>query len=147
MSSLILGTAARLIVPGLMLFSLFLLLRGHDEPGGGFAGGLVAAAAVILVALAVGAPAARKLLIADAPVIVGLGLGLALASGLLAVLAGRPPLTGLWVELPLAADLTFKFGTPILFDIAVFLVVVGATTGIVLGLIQQPVPAHDGGED
>jgi multisubunit Na+/H+ antiporter MnhB subunit len=147
MTSLILSTAARLIVPVLALFSLFLLFRGHDEPGGGFAGGLVAASAVILVAISVGAQAARRLLMFEAPVIVGAGLGLALVSGLLGVLAGEPVLTGLWIEVPFGGDVVLKVGTPLVFDIAVFLVVVGATTGIVLGLIEQRAPIAPAGED
>jgi multicomponent Na+:H+ antiporter subunit B len=56
MTSLILQTAARMLVAVMLLFSIFLLLRGHDEPGGGFIGGLVAAAAVPLYSLAFDVP-------------------------------------------------------------------------------------------
>ena len=56
-SSLILNTAALAIVPLQLMFSVFLLLRGHDEPGGGFIGGLVAASAFVLYAFAFGASA------------------------------------------------------------------------------------------
>ncbi|HMN02746.1 MAG TPA: MnhB domain-containing protein, partial [Geobacter anodireducens] len=62
MQSLFLATAVRLLLPLLLLFSLFLLLRGHNEPGGGFVGGLVAAAAFALHALAHGVAAARRVL-------------------------------------------------------------------------------------
>jgi len=146
MTSLILSTAARLIVPVLLVFSLFLLLRGHDEPGGGFAGGLVASAAVVLVAIGVGTAPARRLLLVDPQVAVGSGLGIALASGLAALAVGRPVLTGLWLEVPLGLEITLKLGTPILFDIGVYLVVAGATTGIVLGLIEQQAPPPGGRE-
>ena len=54
MQSMILSTATRYLLPLLLMFSIFLLLRGHNEPGGGFAGGLVAAAALALYALALG---------------------------------------------------------------------------------------------
>ena len=56
-------TAARLLMPLLLLFSVFLLLRGHNEPGGGFVGGLVAAAAFALYAIAFGTRRARQALV------------------------------------------------------------------------------------
>jgi multicomponent Na+:H+ antiporter subunit B len=55
MTSLILKTTARFLMPFLLLFSVFLFLRGHNEPGGGFTGGLVAAAAFALYSIAFGA--------------------------------------------------------------------------------------------
>ena len=62
MHSLILSTATRYLLPLLLMFSIFLLLRGHNEPGGGFTGGLVAAAALVLYGLALGLRPARQLL-------------------------------------------------------------------------------------
>ncbi len=61
-NTLILHTAALAIMPLQLMFSVFLLLRGHDEPGGGFIGGLVAASAFVLYAFSFGAQATRKLL-------------------------------------------------------------------------------------
>ena len=60
MKPLILPTAARFLLPLLLLFSAFLLLRGHNAPGGGFAAGLVAAAAFALYAIATDVRAARR---------------------------------------------------------------------------------------
>ena len=65
MSTLIVRTAARILMPLLLLYGLFLLLRGHNAPGGGFAGGLVVAAAYSLSAFAFGVPAARRALLVD----------------------------------------------------------------------------------
>ncbi len=62
MTSLILSTATRYMLPLLLLFSIFLLLRGHNEPGGGFVGGLVAAAAFALYAIAFDVATARRTL-------------------------------------------------------------------------------------
>ncbi|MEO1511944.1 MAG: MnhB domain-containing protein, partial [Planctomycetota bacterium] len=62
MNSLIFRAAARLLLPLLLLFSLIILGVGHNEPGGGFVGGLVASAAVAMYAMAFGAPAAKRLL-------------------------------------------------------------------------------------
>ena len=57
MTSLILRTATRFLMPLLLMFALFLFLRGHNAPGGGFVGGLVVAAAFVLYAIASGTPA------------------------------------------------------------------------------------------
>ena len=64
MTSLILQTAARYLLPIMLLFSIFLVLRGHQEPGGGFVGGLVASASLVLYAIAYDAEAARHLIAA-----------------------------------------------------------------------------------
>ena len=136
MTSLILETTARLIVPVLLLFSLFLLLHGHDQPGGGFAGGLVAAAAYVLVAIARTPAAARQILAVEPPVVVGGGLALALAAGGIGLLRGQPFLTAAWIDLSISG-VELHLGTPLLFDIGVYLVVVGTTIGIVLSLIEE----------
>jgi len=73
-ASLILSTATRLLLPLLLMFSIFLLLRGHNEPGGGFVGGLVAAAAFALHAIAYSVAATRRLLIIDPRALIGTGL-------------------------------------------------------------------------
>ena len=95
-NSPIFRTAARLLMPLLLLFSVFLLLRGHNEPGGGFVGGLVAAAAFALYAIAFGVQRARQALLVQPLTLLGAGLLIALLSGLPAVLRGEPFLTALW---------------------------------------------------
>ena len=89
MTSPIFRTAARLLMPLLLLFSVFLLLRGHNEPGGGFVGGLVAAAAFALYVIAYGVERARQALLVKPLTLLGAGLLIALASGVPAV-ASRP---------------------------------------------------------
>lgn len=135
MYSLILATAARGLLPLLLVFSVFVLLRGHNEPGGGFVGGLSAAAAFALYALAHGAAAARRTLRVDPKRLMGVGLLLSLASGCLGLLAGRPFLSALWDDTPL--PVVGKLGTPILFDVGVYLVVVGVVLTILLPLIED----------
>ena len=87
MKSLILRTATRFLMPLLLLFALFLLFRGHNEPGGGFVGGLVVAAAFILYAIAYGVSAGRSALLIDPSTLVGIGLLVAFGTGIAAVLA------------------------------------------------------------
>ncbi len=84
MSSLIVRTAARVLMPLLLMYGIFLLLRGHNAPGGGFAGGLVVAAAYSLSSFAFGRAAARRALIVDPSRLIGVGLLLALGSGIAA---------------------------------------------------------------
>jgi multicomponent Na+:H+ antiporter subunit B len=134
---LILPTAARLLLPLLLLFSVFLLLRGHNSPGGGFAAGLVAAAAFALYAIATDAPTARRALGVTPRSLLGAGLLVALAAGLVPVLIGRPFLTGLWGSLPVAGMGRVDLGTPLLFDLGVYLVVIGMTLTIVLALVEE----------
>ena len=74
MSSLILRTAAGVLMPLLLIYGIFLLLRGHNAPGGGFAGGLVVAAAYSLNSIAFGTAAARRALIVDPVRLIGVGL-------------------------------------------------------------------------
>jgi multicomponent Na+:H+ antiporter subunit B len=135
MNSIILRTTSRLLVPLLLLFSLFVLLRGHNEPGGGFIGGLLAAGAFTLHALAHGPAASRRLLRADPRSILATGLLLAVASGMGAMLLGRPFLTGLWMAQTIPG--IGKVSTVLLFDVGVYLVVLGTTLLIVLTLDEE----------
>ena len=132
--SLILRTAAKLLVPLMILFSIFLLFRGHDESGGGFIGGLVAASAFALYAAAYGTEASRRALRASPLELMSVGVGLAILSGFFGPLFGQGVLTGLWVDLPLPGEGYLHIGTPILFDIGVFLLVVGTALTIIYEL-------------
>lgn len=137
MTSLILQTATRLLQPILLLFSLVLLLRGHDSPGGGFVGGLAAAAAFALNAMAYGVPAARRSLRLDPRSLAGAGLVVAVASASLSLALGRPFMSGTWMTVGLPELAHVQVGTPLLFDLGVYLVVLGATLTIVFGLAEE----------
>ena len=135
-NTLILRTAALAIVPLQLMFSLFLLLRGHNEPGGGFIGGLVAASAFVLYAFAFGAGLARKLLRVTPQDLLAAGLLFGLASTLPALLSGQPMLTAQWWELPLPGDGYLKLSTVLIFDIGVYLAVLGTLMTFVIGLME-----------
>lgn len=132
MTSLILRTTTRFMLPVLLLFSVFLLLRGHNSPGGGFAGGLVAAAAYTLYALAFGPAAARESLRIDTRTLVGVGLLVAAAGGAAGLLVGRPWFTGLWAHF---GDV--HLGTPLMFDLGIYLTVAGMVLTIILTLAEE----------
>lgn len=138
MTTPILQAAARILVALMLVFSLYVLLRGHNEPGGGFIGGLIAASAFALLALSHGTEVARRALQLDPGTVAALGLGAALAAGLLSAVFGEAPFTGLW--LVLGADGGGKgvpISTVLLFDIGVWLVVVGAVTALVFALEED----------
>jgi multicomponent Na+:H+ antiporter subunit B len=130
----ILPAAARLVVPVQYVFSIYLLLRGHNLPGGGFIGGLVLASALVLRVMVDPKRAPKFDLIA----LSGIGLLTAIISAALPWLTGHTFFTGLWggeIWLPVIGNL--KFGTPLLFDIGVFLVVTGVASKLLLVLMDQ----------
>ena len=137
MRGLILRTATTWLMPVLLLFSLFLLLRGHNEPGGGFAGGLVAAAAFVLLSVSSGVKVARGALPVDPRSLIGVGLLTMIASGVIApLLYGEPYLTSHWWALPVG-DYEIAVGTPLLFDLGVYLGVAGTVLLIVFSLEED----------
>ena len=127
MNTLIFRTMAPVLTVVMLLFSLIVLLRGHNDAGGGFIGGLIGASAIAVLGMALGVGSVRRVLRVNPIVIAGLGVLLAAASGLVSALVGAPFLTGLWLPLHI-------FGTPGLFDIGVYLVVFGAVSAVILGL-------------
>lgn len=135
MDSPILRSGTRFLVPLMLLFSLFLLVRGHNEPGGGFVGGLVAATAIALVLLSEGLGEARRLLRVDPLALVAAGLLVALASGVPPLLRGWPYMTGLWLTVPL--PVVGKVGSPVIFDVGVYLVVLGIVLAILFALAEE----------
>lgn len=133
--SLILSAATRYLMPLLLLFSFFLLLRGHNEPGGGFVGGLVAAAAFALYAFSFDVDRTRQLLRLDPRQLMSIGLLMAALSGMVAWLNQKPFLTALWSKQPW--PVLGKVGTPLLFDVGVYMVVLGVTLKIVFALADD----------
>ncbi|WP_422364814.1 Na+/H+ antiporter subunit B [Pelagibius sp.] len=138
MNSLILGVATRLLVALMLVFSVYMLLRGHNEPGGGFIGGLLAGVGFVLYTIAQGPTAARKALRVDPGTIAMTGLGIALLAGVLAALDGDPFFTGQWLFLGASeGDKGLPISTVLLFDIGVYLVVVGSVLTLVLALEEE----------
>jgi multicomponent Na+:H+ antiporter subunit B len=135
MNSVILRAGARLQIVLLLVFSAYMLLRGHNAPGGGFIGGLIAATGFVVYAIACGTADARKALRFDPGSIAGTGLGIALLAGVMAVLWGDALFTGQWLFI--GATETEKgvpLSTVLVFDIGVYLVVLGAILSITFAL-------------
>lgn len=141
--SLILRTTGHFILPLLLLFSLFLLLRGHNAPGGGFIAGLVSAAAISLYLFAVGTDEAIRMLHYQPRDLLGWGLTLALLSGMPGFFLDQVFFTSQWTTLEMPVVGEIKVGTPLMFDIGVYLAVVGAVLTIVLNLAAGDTDTDD----
>jgi len=137
MPSLILKTATRLLVGLILIFSVYLLIRGHNAPGGGFAGALVAGTGFALFAIAEGPAVVRRAIRIAPQKIAVIGLGLALVSGLAALVVGRPFLTGIWWIRESSQGPALAIGTPVFFDVGVFLAVLGTILTLILALEEN----------
>ena len=136
MNSLILRTATKFLLALMLLFSIFILFRGHNEPGGGFIAGLITASAFALYLMAHGPIKARKLIFVDFRYSLAFGIACSLISGLIALLKNKPFLTGIWIVLNIG-NTKVSLGTPLLFDIGVYIVVVSAIAMISFALEEK----------
>lgn len=134
MTSLILQTAARVLQPVMLFVSLVLLLRGHNQPGGGFVAGMVAAAAYGLQSMAFGVGVAKETLFFAPRSLMALGGILALLTAASPLALGRPLFTAVWWTANVPGVGAVELGSPLLFDCGVYLVVVGAALAILFAL-------------
>lgn len=138
MNSIILSAATRLLVPLLLVFSVFMLLRGHNEPGGGFIGGLIGATGFVLYAIASGTDEARNALRIAPEKLAVIGLGVALLAGLVSALLGDPMFTGQWIFIGKSASFEgIAVSSVLVFDIGIYLVVMGAILSLVFALEEE----------
>lgn len=127
MRSLILHKVARAVLPVTTLFAIYLLLRGHNEPGGGFIAGLVTASGVMLQGLAFGVARTRQRLGPLLRSAAWVGLAVAAVTGLAPVLWGLPFLTHGHTYLPVPGGEPVHLSTTLVFDVGVYMAVVGVT--------------------
>ena len=120
----------------LAALSVIVLLRGHNEIGGGFVGGLTAALAFAVIALTHGVDRARRKLRFHPLTLAGAGLLLAVASGLPGLATYGDYLRHIWVELPVFG-VNVRQGTTLLFDFGVYLAVLGTVLGFLFGLTRE----------
>ncbi|HKM24833.1 MAG TPA: hydrogen gas-evolving membrane-bound hydrogenase subunit E, partial [Corynebacterium sp.] len=135
--SLMVDVATRILFPSMMVLSLYFFFAGHNGPGGGFAGGLVAALAFTLRYIAGGRAELEEALPVDAGRILGTGLFLSAAAAIWPMFLGHPPLTSWYdsVDLPLIGSMSLP--SALLFDAGVYLIVVGLMMHILSSLGGQ----------
>ena len=139
-TSLIVRAATRVLVGLLLVFSIFMLLRGHNEPGGGFIGGLIGATGFILYAIAHGCRSARTALRVEPQTIAVAGLGAALSAGVASFAWGDALFTGQWAFLRYGEGEAAGYvpiSTVLVFDVGVYLVVLGSVLTLVLALEEE----------
>jgi len=131
---MMLGVLARLVLPLALLVSVFMFLRGHNEPGGGFIAGLITAVALVLLQVAYGQRWVQTRMGVRFPNIAAAGVLIATATGLASMLLGYPFLTSAFahVDIPFIGEI--ELASAIVFDLGVYLTVVGGTLLILSGL-------------
>lgn len=136
MKTIILRTASDFLLPVLLLFSVFILLRGHYLPGGGFIGGLVAAIAFVLDAFANGLENTKKRIKIHPGFLMPIGLLISFIAALVPIFFGELPImTALWAENPI--PVIGSIGTALFFDIGVYLIVIGASLTIIFTISES----------
>ncbi|MEO0358146.1 MAG: Na+/H+ antiporter subunit B [Pseudomonadota bacterium] len=138
MNSIILRAGTRYLSGLLLLFSLYMLLRGHNEPGGGFIGGLIGSTGFVLYAIACGTADARKALRVMPQNIAMAGLGIALLAGIFAGVFGDALFTGQWLFIGGDKDEKgLPLSTVLVFDIGVYMVVFGSIIALVFAMEEE----------
>ncbi|XAS67203.1 Na+/H+ antiporter subunit A [Micrococcaceae bacterium Sec5.7] len=132
--SIIFEVVTRLIFHSMIIFSIYLLLAGHNLPGGGFAGGLTAGLALTIRYLAGGRFELREATPISAGTLLGTGLATAAASGVVPLLLGGQVFQSAIIELWLPVFGDIKFVTSTLFDIGVYIVVIGLVLDVLRSL-------------
>jgi multicomponent Na+:H+ antiporter subunit B len=128
---------ARVMAPVLVMFSVFLLMRGHNEPGGGFVGGLVAAGSIVLMALAYGPDEVRRRLRIDFLRAMFVGIVLSVAAGVVGMILGNSFQQGFWWTINLRGIAQIEISTALIFDIGVYIVILGVTSSIVMAMADE----------
>lgn len=131
---LIMGALTRILFPLMLMVAIFILLRGHSQPGGGFIAGLITAVALITQYLAQGTTWTQARLPVDMHTVIGSGLLIALVTGLASWWFGYPFLTSTFGHVHTAMTGEFELASAMAFDLGVFLVVVGVTVLIIVNL-------------
>lgn len=127
MNSIILQLAAKYVRFLLIFFAFVALLRGHNYPGGGFIGGLLAALAIVYYSLAFDWRSVQKKLFVKPEGYLAVGFLMILLSFLPSVIQEETLMKGIWVSIPFGLLGQLKLGTPLLFDMGVFMAVIGVT--------------------
>ncbi|MFC0174345.1 hydrogen gas-evolving membrane-bound hydrogenase subunit E [Vibrio comitans] len=129
--SLIFATTSHIVAALMLVFSIYLLLRGHNAPGGGFIGALIAVIGFALLMFAESPKYVLGRLHYPPFGIAVFGIAVSIGAGAVALVLGQPFLTGLWWKeiIPL--------GTPLVFDIGIYLAVIGGVMGMLLRVNEE----------
>jgi multicomponent Na+:H+ antiporter subunit B len=135
MRNIVLIKISRLYLVAMIIFSIFVLLRGHNHPGGGFIGGIITSTGFIFYGIINGSDKVKGLLRISTIELMGAGLLAGLIALLIPVFAGSEPFTGVWTEFSIFSRVV-HLGTPLLFDTGIYLVVTGVFLSIIISVMD-----------
>jgi len=144
--SILIEVLVRLLFHPAIIVSVYLLFAGHNAPGGGFAGGLLAGLALVARYLAGGRYELGEAAPVDPGKVLGLGVILAVGMAVVSLFFGEPALTSAYVETSVPVLGHLSFGTSTIFDVGVYLVVVGLALDILRSLGSEVDRQSDAGE-
>lgn len=136
-NNMMLQTLARLIILIVLSFSIYLLLAGHNSPGGGFIGGLMTASAILILYLSFGLNSIKKVIRFDYIKIIGIGLLFASVTGVISMVFGLPYLKQFfdYFTLPILGEVELTTALP--FDLGVYFVVLASALAIILTIAED----------
>lgn len=132
--SIILQSIVRLLIFFINTLALYLMLQGHNNPGGGFIAGLVSAISIVLLNFSFDIDEVKKVIRIDPVLLAGIGLVLAYGSASIPMAFDLPYLKHSFIHLHIPMLGEIHLGTPLIFDFGVYLVVVGVTCKILMTL-------------
>jgi multicomponent Na+:H+ antiporter subunit B len=139
MNSVILQIASKYVRWLMVIFSIIILLRGHNYPGGGFIGGLLAGLSIAYKGFAFTPELVKEQIKIKPEGFIGLGLSVVFFSIWPGVFFKTALMEGVWVTIPFPFSEGIKFGTPFLFDIGVFFIVIGVTLLFLFSLTREKI--------
>ncbi len=139
MNSIILQIASKYVRWLIVIFSIIILLRGHNYPGGGFIGGLLAGLSIAYKGFAFTPELVKEKIKIKPEGFVGLGLFFVFFSTLPGIWLKTSLMEGVWITIPFLFSEGIKFGTPFLFDIGVFFIVIGVTVLFLFSLAREKI--------
>lgn len=134
MNSTIFRAATRIVFGLILVFSVYILFRGHNEPGGGFIGALVASAGFAMLKFSFGTEMVRRTVMINPTYFIILGLATAVLSGAFALIYGLPFLTGIWYPAYVAGESEWPISSVLFFDIGVYFTVLGTLLTLLITL-------------
>jgi len=134
--NIILEKIVSLFMKVMLIFSVYLLLRGHNNPGGGFIGGIIASTGFIFYTIIFGTNSLQKIIKIKPQTFIGIGLFLVLIAAMLPTFFSTEILTGLWIEARIPVLGTLHAGTPLIFDTGVYGVVIGVILTIIISIME-----------
>lgn len=120
----------------LLIFAVIALLRGHNFPGGGFIGGLLAGLSIVFKSFAYDVESARNSMVISPKNLIGTGLSIVFISLLPSLINQAEFMQAYWTKIEIFNDIVLKLGTPLIFDIGVFFVVIGIVIHFIFNLSE-----------